>query len=220
MRVSKYGISLIRLREDDLELVRTKRNSAEVNAYMQYHEYITPEMQSAWYKSINNDNNFYYIIEYKSEKIGLVNDKNIDWEKKTAEGGVFIWDQRYVNSIVPMLVSYLMIEIAFYLIGWDTTTIKVLKSNKRAIEFNLALGYTHKQDAEDTECILMTLTLANFEEKAEKLQQVISHLPPNERILLCFDEIDKINGTCESVEKIMTYVPPGILVEKLEVVYL
>jgi len=219
MRISKYGITLIRLTEDDLELVRTKRNSADVSQYMQYREHITPAMQAAWFKSINNPDNFYYIIEYKSEKIGLVNDKNIDWNAKISEGGLFIWDERYVNSIIPMLVSYLMIEIAFYILGWDKTFIKVLKSNLRAVEYNLAIGFTIADDTND-DYVIMMLTLKQFEEKAEKLKQVISHLPSNDYITLSFDSADKLNGTCDSVEKILTYAEPHILAEKVKVIYL
>jgi UDP-4-amino-4,6-dideoxy-N-acetyl-beta-L-altrosamine N-acetyltransferase len=220
MRISKYGITLIRLTEDDLELLRTKRNSAEVNAYMEYREYITQEMQTAWYSTINNSNNFYYIIEYKSEKIGLVNDKNIDWEHKISEGGLFIWDARYVNSIVPLLVSYLVIEIAFYVLGWDKSFIKVLRSNKRAVDFNSSLGFTILDDEADVDYLLMMLTRKQFEQKANKLKKVISHLPSNERILLSFDKHDDLNGTRTSVEKILTYAHPLVLAEKVEVVYL
>ena len=32
---------------------------------MEYKDYITPEMQSAWFRKINNDNNFYFIINTK-----------------------------------------------------------------------------------------------------------------------------------------------------------
>ncbi|HNW70978.1 MAG TPA: GNAT family N-acetyltransferase [Bacteroidales bacterium] len=219
MRISKYGITLIRLTEADLELVRTKRNSADVSQYMHYRGQITPEMQAAWFKTINNPNNFYYIIEYKSEKIGLVNDKNIDWDAKIAEGGLFIWDERYVNSIVPMLVSYLMIEIAFYILGWDKTFIKVLKSNARAVEYNLAIGFTITDDTND-DFVIMMLTLQQFEEKAEKLKQVISHLPSNDFITLTFDSDDKSDGTSDSVEKILTYAEPQVLAEKVNVIYL
>ncbi|MEI6122634.1 MAG: GNAT family N-acetyltransferase [Bacteroidota bacterium] len=219
MIISKYGITLIRLTEADLEFVRQKRNSTEVSSFMQYQELITSEMQVAWFKSINNANNFYYIIEYKAEKIGLVNDKNIDWEHKISEGGLFIWDPRYVNSIVPLLVSYLMIEIAFYILGWDRTFIKVLKSNKRAIDFNLVLGFAIIDAGDDFDYVLLELTQARFEEKAEKLKKVIQHLPSNEKILLSFNDNDKINGTRASVEKILTYAQPQVLATKVEIVY-
>ena len=187
---------------------------------MHFREYITPEMQEEWFKSINNANNFYYIIEYKSEKIGLVNDKNIDWENKISEGGLFIWENKCLNSIVPMLVSYLMIEIAFYILGWDRTFIKVIKSNKRAIDFNTALGFTIFNEEKELDYLLMRLTREQFEEKAEKLRQVMDRLPSNEKILLSFDQGDQLNGTQKSVEKILTYAQPEILFNKVEIVYL
>ncbi|MDZ7743378.1 MAG: hypothetical protein U5Q03_16975 [Bacteroidota bacterium] len=45
MKLFKYGISLNRLKEDDIELVRKWRNSRKINQFMEYREEITPEMQ-------------------------------------------------------------------------------------------------------------------------------------------------------------------------------
>ena len=78
MKFRKYGITLTRLREDDIELVRKWRNSPGIQQYMEYREFITEEMQKKWFESINNLQNFYFIIEYENKKIGLINTSNID----------------------------------------------------------------------------------------------------------------------------------------------
>ena len=81
MILTKGNISFRRLTIDDIELVRNWRNSQQINQYMAFRDYITPEMQVAWFHSINNMNNLYFIIEYKNEKVGVFNGKDINWEQ-------------------------------------------------------------------------------------------------------------------------------------------
>jgi len=68
MELSKYGVKLHRLREEDIELVRTWRNSPLIRQYMEFRDEITPEMQKEWFLSINNNENYYFIIEYQQKK--------------------------------------------------------------------------------------------------------------------------------------------------------
>ena len=100
MIIDSNGIKVERLREKDIELVRTWRNSQFVKQYMNFRETITPEMQMKWFKSIDNFNNLYFIIHYKNEKVGLGNIKNIDWEKREGEVGIFISKQKFIGSIL------------------------------------------------------------------------------------------------------------------------
>ena len=219
MRISKYGVSLIRLTEEDLELVRRWRNDDEIKKYMNFQEYITPEMHKKWFESIDNPENFYYIIVYKGDKIGMVNDKNIDWKKKTAEGGLFIWDKRYVNSIVPMKISFLLLEIAYIMLGWNKTYIKVRKDNHRAVEYNKTLGYEISVEPEKQDYIMMELDKKHFFERSEKLRRLISPDSENEKIILVFEEADELNGTREAVESIIKLASPEADVNKIEIRY-
>ena len=73
MKISKYGIDLVRLTEEDIEMLRQWRNSPQIQQFMEYREEITAEMQKKWFDSINNVNNFYFIIHFEGQKIGLIN---------------------------------------------------------------------------------------------------------------------------------------------------
>ena len=115
MKLIKYGLTLKRLTKEDIELLRNWRNSESVNRFMEYREYITPEMQEKWFESINNPNNFYYIIIYNDEKIGLINDKGFDrFGKATSEAGLFIAVDKYKNTFVPVLASLILLEVSFF----------------------------------------------------------------------------------------------------------
>lgn len=220
MKLCKYGITLNRLREDDIELVRQKRNSPGIRKFMNYREHITPEMQKEWFHEIDNINNFYFVIEYKNEKIGLVNDKNINWEKKTAESGLFIWDKKYLNSALPFLASMLMFEAAYLFLDWHSAFIKVRKDNKKAISYNKSLGYITTEDLPDCDYIKMEMTREVFAGSYEKLKKSLSHFPESEKIKLVFEPHDKNNGVLEHIENMIKLLPPEKLSHSVEIKYI
>jgi RimJ/RimL family protein N-acetyltransferase len=220
MRISKYGISLIRLVEADLELVRKWRNDDEIRKFMNFRDYITKEMQLKWFESINTSNNFYYVIQYEGEKIGLVNDKNIDWNEKIAEGGLFIWDKRYINSTIPMKISLLMLELAYTLLGWNKTIVKVRKDNPRALKYNESLGYIVVEHNENSDYYTMELEKTRFFENFQKINRLVNPDSLNEPIILTFESIDKTNGTMDIVQKIIDDAPKDSDRSKIEIRYL
>ena len=116
MIVEKYGIQLKKITIDDIELIRIKRNADNISSKMIYRGYISMDQQIEWFKSINNFNNFYYLIIYNQQPIGLINDRNLDWENLTSEAGLFIWESNYLKTIVPALASLTIIELGLSLI--------------------------------------------------------------------------------------------------------
>ena len=76
--LEQFDVRLIRLSEEDLELIRSWRNAAHVVNQMIYREYITPEMQQTWFQTINNKYNYYFVIEFegKNTNLGIINTIN------------------------------------------------------------------------------------------------------------------------------------------------
>lgn len=141
MIISKYGISLIRLKVDDIELVRQKRNSDEVRNNMVIKDIISPEQQFQWFNTINNSFNNYFIIEYENKKVGLINGKNIDFEQRISEGGIFFWDNIVATKFIPAICSSIMNDYTFIVNEFNSSLIKVLNSNIGAISYNKQIGY-------------------------------------------------------------------------------
>jgi hypothetical protein len=169
MKICKYGITLNRLRKEDLEFVREKRNSERIDSADDFHDDITPEMQLEWYDSINNAENFYYLIEYKGAKIGMLNNKKLDWKARTSESSLFLWDESLPDSIVPTLASLCLIEIAFYYLNWNVCYIRIHSDNHKAIKNAGLLGYELTEGKETVENHLYYLTRELFEKKAMKI---------------------------------------------------
>lgn len=201
MKFTKYGITLERLRKEDIELVRQWRNSDLVRMNMNYREIITPEKQLEWFNSINNENFHYTIIYYKGVKIGLLNDKNIDWENLTSETGIFIGRPEFFHTFVPYLVSVAGIETLFQCLGWKKQYAYVLRSNSNAINYNLELGYRLCEGQEKIEHQRYEITWESFEQRAGKIRKMVRSISENNtKINILFEPEDYKTGIAKRFE--------------------
>jgi UDP-4-amino-4,6-dideoxy-N-acetyl-beta-L-altrosamine N-acetyltransferase len=184
MILRKYGITLIRLKEEDIELLRQKRNSTAIRNTMHYRENITPEMQKKWFESVNNKFNGYFIITYQGEKIGLIHGKNIDFEKRTCEGGIFIWDEKYIGGIVPSLASVIMNDWTFHIINFNAVYAKIMLDNTTAISYNKLMGYTPCEPQNNDKGVQwMILTKESYDNHMKLLRKGIKQITGDGEIL-------------------------------------
>lgn len=173
MILKGYGITLTRLVKADIELVRNWRNSSLVNQYMEFRGHITPEMQEAWFASIDNIYNNYYIIHHEGKKIGLIYGAQIDWDKmETGNGGIFIAEENYWHTLVPVACTFLLMDIGFIL-GLKHTYVKILRSNARAIQFNTQMGFELMPGQEHTENQNYVLSERSYTDKTKQLRKVL-----------------------------------------------
>lgn len=193
MIISKGNIVFRRLIHDDIELVRKWRNSSQVSQFMEYRDYITPEMQEKWFQSVNNSNNLYFIIEYKSEKIGLINGKDIDWDKKTMEVGVFIAIEKYLNTEIPLLAVLVFGELG--VVTFELTAYAhILKTNDRAIRYNKFIGFELCDGQEGAENQLYLMTKKSYMKKARLIRAAFFKLTGTEDMVCSFEKQDYETG--------------------------
>ncbi len=189
MIISKGNIVFRRLIHDDIELVRNWRNSSQVNQFMEYRDYITPEMQEEWYASINNNNNLFFVIEYKNEKIGLINGKDIDWGKQSMETGVFIANEKFLNTEVPLLVVLIFGELGVVTLGLKAYA-HILKTNERAIRYNKFIGFSLCEGQEDINNQLYVMTKESYLKKAKLIRAAFFKLTGSTDTILTFEKHD------------------------------
>lgn len=171
--ISKYGVTLKRLKHDKIELVRKWRNDPKISQYMEYRETITPEMQEKWFTTINNTNNYYFIIEVEGKEVGLVNLKDINYEVGIAEPGIFIWDDSFLNSTYSYRSSLALFDFGFYELGLKKFNGHILKNNKRAIRYNKSLGFKLEPNQEHFFNQLYYIDLENYEKAKEKITRYL-----------------------------------------------
>lgn len=210
MIIRKYGLVLERLKEKDIELLRQKRNSESIRQAMYYTEEITPEMQKKWFESINNKYNGYFIISYKGQKIGLIHGKNVDFDKRTCEGGIFIWEKEYLNSEVPSLASIIMNDWTFVLGNFRAIYAKVLKANKVALTYNKQLGYEPCEPQNDDKDVQwLRLTKENYLKWVEPIRKNMARTTHDEKPLQ-LEDLDASDDLGKEVELFYKGLPADI----------
>ena len=173
--LEQFDVRLIRLCEADLELVRNWRNAAHVVNQMIYREFITEEMQQKWFQSINNAENYYFIIEFEGTKVGLINAKNYSTENGFGEGGIFIGEKEYEHSFAAVYASLTLLNFVFYMMqSIDVSRIRILRENARAIQYNKLLGYELLPNQENEENQLFELSKERYKKVGLKLNKAAS----------------------------------------------
>lgn len=168
MIVETNSIQIERLQEKDIELVRNWRNSVFVRQHMNFREQITPEMQIKWFRSIDNFDNFFFILRFKGLKVGLGNIKNIDWAERSGETGVFIAEKQNLSSFLPVVGVLTLSELVFRIFKLNKLYSHVRPDNKRAIRFNKLFGYKKVAGEESEENQLYELTTEMFKKATRK----------------------------------------------------
>lgn len=175
LSLKQFDVELRRLQLEDIELVRKWRNEAHVAQQMIYREYITTEMQLKWFDTINNQYNYYFLILFKGNKVGLINAKDYDLERGFGEGGIFIGDKAYEDSFAAVFASLCLLNFVFYLLPHiSKSRIRVLKTNVRAIQYNKLMGYEEISGAKNTHDQLFELSRERYLTHGLKLNKVAS----------------------------------------------
>lgn len=89
---SKYNLTLKKLEEKEIEILRTWRNDPRISKFMlSSSSYISKEKQKEWFDSIKNSQNSFYYMIYKDDLLfGYSAIKNIDCKSKIGQPGGII----------------------------------------------------------------------------------------------------------------------------------
>jgi len=142
LTIEGYGVTQTRVQEDDIELIRQWRTDPNVSRYMFFRGDITPEQQRDWFRSIDNDCNYFFIVHYEGKKIGLNSIKDIDWPSRSGQGGIFIVPQELRHSLTVFRVAIPPLIWLFEHLAFNYVHACVQPDNRRAIRYNRALGHT------------------------------------------------------------------------------
>lgn len=171
MLIKKYGLVLKEVEREDLELIRQYRNTDIIKNKMIYRKQISREEQLRWFDSIRNSQHFYFLIYKNDSAIGLINGKNIDFNERTSEGGIFVWneDRNYETSITA---SIILNDWNFFINNFKKNYAQVIKSNKKAIAYNEFMGYVISDKAHPNPDVLwMEQSKADYERYRKKLEK-------------------------------------------------
>lgn len=190
MKIRAYNMVLERLKQEQIEMLRQWRNSEEIKKYMAFREEISPEMQANWFHSINNKNNHYFIIHLDEQPVGLINGKDANYEDKSVEGGIFLVEKKYWETLLPASVSVSFTDFGFDLLGFEKIYAHILKDNQRAISYNHQLGFELCEGEAENYNQLYVLTKERYQEKIKNIRQSLGLVLKNKHYQIIIEPID------------------------------
>jgi RimJ/RimL family protein N-acetyltransferase len=180
--LSQYDVRLIRVQAEHLALILKWRNSDWVRKNMFVQDILQEKDQLAWFNSINNASNYYFIIEYLGEKVGVIHAKNFSEEDGMGEGGIFIGEHDYLETWASVMASICLLNFIFAKTNINRSMVRVQTHNRRAISYNLKLGY--KIDYQDANECRMILDKEDFLCKTTLLKSVLSKISKGQDALI------------------------------------
>ena len=201
--LDQYGITLKRITEEDIELIRNKRNTPAIRARMSYRKKISSAEQKLWFQSINNQLNYYFLIKIDFKPIGVINCKEVNIVDQYGEGGIFIWDENYVGTPYPTFASLILLDFIFneLCIG-NLSFARILSSNSGAQRYNKMLGYVKMPRQENIDNQWYVLTKETFNKKSILLKKAAKAFSKSEGKLIvrggiCKENLNELNAYLE-----------------------
>jgi RimJ/RimL family protein N-acetyltransferase len=191
--LSQYDVRLIRVQAEHLALILKWRNSDWVRKNMFVQDILQEKDQLAWFNSINDASNYYFIIEYLGEKVGVIHAKNFSEEDGMGEGGIFIGEYDYLETWASVMASICLLNFIFAKTNINRSMVRVQAHNRRAISYNLKLGY--KIDYQDANECRMILDKEDFLCKTTLLKSVLSKISKGQDALILQGEKSSNNLT-------------------------
>ncbi len=172
----RYGVGLSRFVESDIEMVRQWRNSPKISQQMLDKTYISETQQQAWYQRLREDESQqYFLAFFKDQAIGVVSLIKIDRLSGTAEPGMYIYNDDFINNIVPFCVAFALNDFAFEALQLTRLLGKIYLSNSASIRFHKASGY-QVDNIDEKRCLqLMHLDKSTYDLAKQKITKFIRY---------------------------------------------
>lgn len=135
-------VRLVKLVDDDLEMVRQWRNSKEVSQYMYTENIISASDQQNWFNKISQStNSIYWIIEYSGKKIGLASVTGIDSALQSCYWAFYLGDSSIRGAGIGAKVEYLVLEYVFNELNLNKLRCEVFVNNDKVIKMHEKFGF-------------------------------------------------------------------------------
>lgn len=130
------------LTADDLELVRTWRNSAAVAQYMYTDAPVSAEQQQAWFARIRQDaSKEYWLIWHQNRPVGVANLYALNPEARSCYWAFYLGDENLRGSGIGAKVEMAILDYVFEERKLNKLLCEVFVSNDKVIAMHEKFGF-------------------------------------------------------------------------------
>ncbi len=175
--IKGFQIVLRPVAEEDLNQLKSWRNSESVRQQMLSTDLISDEQQQAWFQKIQRDaSQQHWVVEYRGRAIGATNVKarfhgDTVHTATVLEPGLYIGHPDYQGNIIAFAPTLALYDFCFKNYAVETFFAVVKAQNSAALKYNAQLGYeVDKQH----ELVDLTLQKDAFERHTKTLRRLLS----------------------------------------------
>ena len=142
MKLMSDDYSIRGIREEDLKMLLSWRNSERIRSVMLTDHEITWEEHYNWFKrNEHNEPPRNLIFEYKGPPIGYIGYTEYDIEQKTCSPGCYLGDIEMAPIDAGMILFITTMDYAFDALQMQTLKTEVFKKNRKAMKIDKLLGF-------------------------------------------------------------------------------
>jgi UDP-4-amino-4,6-dideoxy-N-acetyl-beta-L-altrosamine N-acetyltransferase len=136
------NIKLVDIHQEDIELIRSWRNSFEVSKYMYNDSLISQEQQILWFNTIQNSTTSkYWLIELDNVKIGVANLTGINQTLKSCYWAFYLGDTSRRGGGIGGKIEYMILDYVFNTLQLNKLRCEVFVSNEKVINMHEKFGF-------------------------------------------------------------------------------
>lgn len=160
--------------EDNVKIVNW-RNKKYVNDYFLDKRELTLEIHNEWYEKmiLTGKVHQFIITQDDGREIGTTFLKNVDYENKKAEFGIFIGELYGYGKGYGTEATKLLCEYAFEQLKLHKVYLRVISSNERAIKSYIKSGFVvegvFKDDIWDDSKFISVTFMAKFNNQGDQI---------------------------------------------------
>jgi len=134
-------VEFLKIREENLEMIRNWRNSPEVSNYMYTDDFITVDQQKIWFRQIKDDpTKKYWIIKVDDKYVGVVNLYDIDKRNKRCYWAYYLAESSIRGKGLGRLIELNIIKYIFEDLGLNKLCCEVLSFNEIVVKIHKKYG--------------------------------------------------------------------------------
>lgn len=144
MRIDSQSIFLTNITYDDTADIVRWRNQKFVQENFIYQKNFIPEIHNKWMQTMVESGQVIQFIIWElkaNKKIGSVYLRDIDYQNKKAEFGIFIGEKDYLGKGYGKIATRLIISYAFEKLNLNKIFLRLLTHNKRAFKCYSDCGF-------------------------------------------------------------------------------
>lgn len=140
---------------DDTDLIVKWRNQENVKKYFFYRDKFTKEIHENWMKEkVETGKVIQFIVCQKGtdKPIGSTYLKDIDYEKLTAEYGVFLGEEEIRGMGIGKAVLHITLDYAWEKVGLSKVIARAISTNKSSVYSFLNSGFEIYEELDSVPC--------------------------------------------------------------------